>query len=137
MLLLRESGLENLWVKWNYFWIQWNYTSEQAQRIDTVTSANFQDSNIKVVFLLYLAILTLPLGTIVIELCRTILKKMFDSVHSIIQSSTMFLYRRVNMYLYKWPIIWLAKIYQHMYVNFAQQFVKLIISATVKASSAH
>lgn len=52
VLILKESGLEDLWINWFEFWEKWNETLEAVKQVVTVRSLNLVDSNVRVVFLL-------------------------------------------------------------------------------------
>ncbi len=77
ILSLSESGLENLWSNWADSWNKWNYTLEEARHEIPVKSASLYDSNVRVIFLLLLAVLLFPVSVFVIELVSLLSFKKF------------------------------------------------------------
>ncbi len=68
ILKLAESGLDDLWTNWAEFWNTWNDTWEQVSHEVPVRSVSLYDSNVRVVFFLFLLPCFVTLLVFLVEL---------------------------------------------------------------------
>ncbi len=67
LLKLSESGLDNLWMNWAEFWNSWNDTLEAARNKVHVRSVSLYDSNVRVIFLMFLVLIFVPFLVFLVE----------------------------------------------------------------------
>ncbi len=76
LLKLSESGLDKLWFNWAEFWNAWNDTWEAARNETPPKSVSLYDSNVRVVFLLFIVLILVPVLIFLVEVFLFFLKRL-------------------------------------------------------------